>query len=336
MHCRLRLYRDFRAVAKRLSRLPLLAITLFLASVGAKVWAAEPAGPPPAPKPALSEAEREQGWALLFDGETFNGWKGVNTPDFPYNGWRVENGYIRTIIPGPAGDIITTGTYRDFDLRFSWRIEKGGNSGVKYLVAEGRPEPNIPSVRLEKLPRLFLYLVGMCAAIYLLLRRRSLARSLPVRVLAIAVVVVCGYSLIKGARAYVDQVTALRHSAVGLEYQVLDDFDNAEVMSNPKASAASLYILLEASGDKELFHDDRFNEGRVVVRGDHVEHWLNGRKVLSYNLNDPQLAAAVARTKYSMVPGFLSRKGGHIALQHHHNLVWFKDIKICPLPAGGQ
>ncbi len=321
---------------KWLAHLPLLVIALLIASVGAKAWAAEPVGPPHAPKPALSEAEREQGWALLFDGETFNGWKGVNTPDFPYNGWRVENGYIRTIAPGPSGDIITTGTYRDFDLRFSWRIEKGGNSGVKYLVAEGRPEPNIPSVRLEKLPRLFLYLVGMCAAIYLLLRRRALMRPLPVRVLAIAVVIVCGYSLIKGARAYVDQITALRHAAVGLEYQVLDDFDSPEAKSNPKASAASLYILLEASSDKELFHDERFNEGRIVVRGNHVEHWLNGRKVLEYNLNDPKLAEAVAHTKYSMVPGFLSRESGHIALQHHHNLVWFKDIKICPLPAAGQ
>lgn len=325
-----------RATSGRRQWLPLLAVALLLTVVGVRVAAAETAAPPPAPKPALSDAEREQGWVLLFDGETVNGWKGVNTPDFPHNGWAVENGYIRTITPGPSGDIITTGVYRDFDLRFSWRIEKGGNSGVKYLAAEGRPEPNIPDVRRQQLPRLFLYLLGMVAAIYLLVRRRPLARLLVVRVLAIAVVIVCGYSLIKGARAYFVQIAALRHSAVGLEYQVLDDFDNAEPKSNPKSSAASLYILLEASSDKELYHDDRFNEGRIVVRGDHVEHWLNGKKVLEYSLKDPKLAEAVAKTKYSIVPGFLSREGGHIALQHHHNLVWFKDIKICPLPPSGR
>lgn len=314
----------------------LLGFTLLLASAGVRTWAAEPAAPPPAPKPVLTEAERAQGWELLFDGETVSGWKGVNTPDFPYNGWAVENGYIRTITPGPSGDILTADVYRDFDLRFSWRIEKGGNSGVKYLVEEGRPEPNIPVVRRQQIPRLLLYLLGMAAAIYLLVRRRPLTRLLAVRVLAIAVVVVCGYSLIKGARAYVDQITALRHSAVGLEYQVLDDFDSAEPKLDPKASAASLYILLEASHDKELFHDERFNEGRIVVRGDQVEHWLNGKKVLEYSLNDPKMAEAVAKTKYSIVPNFLSRQGGHIALQHHHNRVWFKDIKICPLAPGGE
>lgn len=313
----------------------LLAFSV-LATPSLRLWAADPSEPPPAPKPTLTEAERDQGWVLLFDGESVNGWKGVNTPDFPYKGWAVENGYIRTITPGPSGDILSTGVYRDFDLRFSWRIAKGGNSGVKYLVNEGRPEPNIPSVNRRQIPRLLLYLLGMCLAIYLLIWRRALTRLLVVRVLAVGVVIVCGYAVIKGARAYFDVIQALRHSAVGLEYQVLDDYDNAEAKSEPKATAASLYILLEASHDKELYNDERFNEGRVVVHGEHVEHWLNGKKVLEYDLNDPKMAEAVAKTKYSLVPNFLSREGGHIALQHHHDLVWFKDIKICPLPPSGQ
>lgn len=289
------------------------------------------AAPPPAPKPALTEAERDQGWQLLFDGESTNGWKGVNTSEFPYNGWAVENGYMRTLKAGPAGDIITTGEFRDFDLRFSWRIEKGGNSGVKYLVKEGRPEPNIPTINRLTIPGLALYILVFALASYLLITKRGYTRLLPVRVLAILLIIVCGYSAIKGARLYFERINALRHSAVGLEYQVLDDFDNAEAKSNPKASAASLYILLAAASDKELYHDDRFNEGRIVVLGEHVEHWLNGKKVLEYNLDDPKLAEAVAATKFAMVPGYLSREGGHIALQHHDNLVWFKDIKICPL-----
>lgn len=321
--------------ARRTVMVLLLAFSLF-ATASIRLWAADPTEPPPAPKPTLTEAERDQGWMLLFDGESVNGWKGVNTPDFPYNGWTVENGYIRTIKPGPSGDILSTGVYRDFDLRFSWRIEKGGNSGVKYLVKEGRPEPNIPVISRHQIPRLLLYLLGMGLAIYLLIRRRTLTRLLVVRVLAVAVVIVCGYAVIKGARAYFDVIQALRHSAVGPEYQVLDDYDNAEAKSEPKATAASLYILLEASHDKELYNDERFNEGRVVVHGEHVEHWLNGKKVLEYNLNDPKMAEAVAKTKYSVVPNFLSREGGHISLQHHHDLVWYKDIKICPLTPDGQ
>ncbi|MDZ7637922.1 MAG: DUF1080 domain-containing protein [Bryobacterales bacterium] len=316
-------------------RLLVQAVLLVLiAGTGGPLRAADPPSPPAAPKPVLSEEEQAQGWVLLFDGETVNGWKGVNTPAFPYNGWTVEDGYLRTIKPGPSGDIITTGAYRDFELRFSWRLERGGNSGVKYLVKEGRPEPNIPVISWQRIPRLLLYAVGLGLAIYLLIWRQGLTRYLLVRVLAVAVVVVCGYSLIKGARSYVDLIGALRHSAVGLEYQVLDDFDNAEPKSEPKASAGSLYILLEASRDKKLYNDERFNEGRVVVLADHVEHWLNGEKVLDYNLSDPRVAEAVAKTKYAVVPNFLSREGGHIALQHHNDMVWFKDIKLRPLKTG--
>lgn len=293
---------------------------------------AQSASPPPAPKPRLTAEEQKDGWQLLFDGETIAGWKGVNTKDFPYDGWAIEDGYLRTVKPGPAGDIVTTSEFRDFEFSFEWKIEEGGNSGVKYLVAEGRPEPNIPVITRNRLPRLGLYALGVAVAVYVLFWRKSLSRFLAVRVLAILVVMVCGFNLIKGARSYLDLMSALRHSAVGLEYQVLDDVANPEPRSNPKASAASLYILAEADREKELFNDDRFNEGRVVVQGNRVEHWLNGKKVLQYRLDDEAMVAAVAATKYSIVDGFLSKAGGQLALQHHDNLVWYKNLKIRPLP----
>jgi hypothetical protein len=300
---------------------------------GGAGWAiAQDPAPPPAPNPRLTAEEQQAGWRLLFDGETTTGWKGVNTNSFPYDGWMVENGYLRTLKPGPSGDIITTSEFRDFEFSFEWRIEPGGNSGVKYLVAEGRPEPNIPVISRNRLPRLGLYLVGLALAVYVLFWRRGLSRHLVVRVLAILVVTVCGYSLITGSRSYFDLMSALRHSAVGLEYQVLDDVANPEPRSNPKASAASLYILAEASRDKELYSDERFNHGRVVVQGNRVQHWLNGAMVLEYRQDDPAMAAAVAATKYAIVPGFLSRQGGQLALQHHDNLVWYKNLKIRELP----
>ncbi|MCW5966040.1 MAG: DUF1080 domain-containing protein [Bryobacterales bacterium] len=307
---------------------------LMVALSGIGPWAAaQSAAPPPAPKPRLSVEEQQAGWQLLFDGETTSGWKGVNTKEFPYDGWAVENGYLRTVKPGPSGDIVTTGEFRDFEFSFEWKIEEGGNSGVKYLVAEGRPEPNIPVISRNRLPRLGMLALGVAIGVYVLFWRRSLSKYVAVRVLAILVIMVCGYNLIKGARAYLDLMQALRHSAVGLEYQVLDDVGNPEPRSNPKASAASLYILAEADRTKELYGDDRFNQGRLVVQGNRVEHWLNGRKVLEYRLDDPAMAAAVAATKYAIVPGFLSREGGQLALQHHDNLVWFKNLKIRPLPA---
>jgi len=293
---------------------------------------AQSLNPPEAPRPQLTPEETAEGWQLLFDGESTNGWKGVNRADFPYNGWAVENGYIRTLKPGPVGDIITKGEYRNFDLRFEWMVEPGGNSGVKYLVAEGRPEPNIPNVNRTKLPRLALLAAGLALGVYILFFRRSLSRHLAVRIVAVVVIATCGYLLITGSRAYFDQINALRHSAVGLEYQVLDNVNNAEPRSNPKASAASLYILIEAN-EKELRPQGEFNEGRILVQDEVVQHWLNGKKVLEYRINDPEVAAKVAATKYDIVPGFLSKDGGHIALQHHHDYAWFKNLKIRPLEA---
>lgn len=292
---------------------------------------AQSVSPPPAPKPRLTDEEQKAGWQLLFDGETLSGWKGVNTRNFPYNGWTVENGYLRTIAPGTAGDIITTAAFSDFELAFEWWISEGANSGVKYLVAEGRPEPNIPVITRSRIPRLLLLALGFAAGVYVLFFRKRLSRFLVARVLAVLVIMVCGYNLVKGSRSYFDLIIALRHSAVGLEYQVLDDYGNPEPRSNPKASAASLYILAQADPEKELHRPGNFNEGRVVVQGNRVEHWLNDRKVLEYRLDDPDMEAAVAATKYSIVPDFLSKEGGHIALQHHNDLVWFKNIRIRPL-----
>lgn len=290
------------------------------------------ASPPQAPKPRLTEEEAREGWKLLFDGETTVGWRGVNTNDFPYQGWTVENGHIRTLKPAYSGDIITTDTFKNFDLRFEWLLEKGGNSGVKYLVAEGRPEPNILGVSRSKVPRLVVWAAGLFVAIYVLLFRRNLSKYLAVRVLCVALIALSGFNLITGSRDLFDHINSLRHSAVGLEYQVLDDPSHPMAKNDPTSSAGSLYILVPASAEKELYSDGRFNEGRIVVQGQRVEHWLNGKKVLEYRLDDPELASRVAATKFNQVPNFLSKEGGHIALQHHHDAVWFKNIKIRELP----
>lgn len=86
----------------------------------------------------LTKAEIGDGWKLLFDGKTFNGWRGFHRETMPPAGWVVENGTIQTM-PAPAGqggDIITTEEYVDFQLSLEWKISPGGNSGVKYLISE--------------------------------------------------------------------------------------------------------------------------------------------------------------------------------------------------------
>ncbi len=87
----------------------------------------------------LTEQEKEEGFVLLFDGETTTGWRSYNGDDFPEEGWIVEDGTLRCI--GRGGDIVYDGTFRDFHLKVDWKISEGGNSGIFYLGQEipGRP-----------------------------------------------------------------------------------------------------------------------------------------------------------------------------------------------------
>jgi hypothetical protein len=87
----------------------------------------------------LSDYEKEQGWKLLWDGETTNGWRSARHEDFPEFGWAIENGVLKVEASGGGeaahgGDIITKQKYRNFDLIVDFRITEGANSGIKYFV----------------------------------------------------------------------------------------------------------------------------------------------------------------------------------------------------------
>ena len=94
------------------------------------------------PVNTLSEAEKKDGWQLLFDGKTTKGWRGYKKDHFP-NGWKVENGTIQCLGSGrgeagskEGGDIIYDKEFQNFDLTLEWKISKGGNSGIFYLGEE--------------------------------------------------------------------------------------------------------------------------------------------------------------------------------------------------------
>ncbi len=95
----------------------------------------------------LTEQEKEEGFVLLFDGETTTGWRSYNGETFPEQGWVVEDGALRCIgagtgeAGGRGGDIVYDKTFKDFHLKLDWRISEGGNSGIFYLgrEIEGRP-----------------------------------------------------------------------------------------------------------------------------------------------------------------------------------------------------
>ena len=86
----------------------------------------------------LSAEDVAEGWELLFDGQSLDGWRAYDHEGVP-GGWEVRDGAIMRT--GPGGDIMTQGVFRNFELSLDSRVEEGGNSGVFYLAAQG--EENI-------------------------------------------------------------------------------------------------------------------------------------------------------------------------------------------------
>jgi hypothetical protein len=109
------------------------------------------------------------------------------------------------------------------------------------------------------------------------------------------------------------------------EFQLLDDINFND--HEPRRSAGSLYDLI-TPGSKNLKPVGEFNTARLLVNHGHVEHWINGKKVVEYELGSKELNDLIAKSKYSTNPKFAKSTSGHIMLQHHGQEVWLRNIKI--------
>lgn len=120
---------------------------------------------------------------------------------------------------------------------------------------------------------------------------------------------------------------APNHAALGFEYQMLDD-DLHEDNKVPSHRAGALYDLIAPSANKRLRPVGEWNSSRIIFRGNHGEHWLNGSKVVEFDLGTPFMDSALAKSKYKSIPNFGQRRVGHIVLQDHVDEVFFRSIKI--------
>ena len=120
-----------------------------------------------------------------------------------------------------------------------------------------------------------------------------------------------------------------RKSALGHEYQMLDDQVNPDgKVASGKHVTASFYDVLKPTMPPPTKPIGEINRSRVLVRGTHVEHWLNGVKVLEYECGSPAVKAAVAESKFKNVQGFGEPVKGHLLLQDHGSDVWFRNLKL--------
>ena len=117
------------------------------------------------------------------------------------------------------------------------------------------------------------------------------------------------------------------HGFLGPEYQVLDDFGTSEG-NRPTHSTASLYDILPHNSQKSLKPADQVNKGRIIVNGNRIEHWLNGKRVVCVVVGSKEWDEGIAASKFNGIEGFGVNDLGHIMVQDHGSEVWYHKITI--------
>ncbi len=233
----------------------------------------------------LNDAEKADGWQLLWDGSTTANWIGAKGGEFPSHGWIIDGGVL-TVIPrkgledakwaeyglpesrkgelGGGGDIVTKENYRDFDFRVDFRLTEGANSGIKYFYDE------------------------------------------------------------------------TLNNGTTLEYQVLHPgHRDWNFGRDGNRRVGALYDMIPSPKALEVVKPaGEWNTARLVSKGTHVEHWLNGVKVLEYERGGAEFMEAFKKSKYADPKTNLNGKWGltpegRILLQDHgDSTVSYRNIKI--------
>ena len=136
------------------------------------------------------------------------------------------------------------------------------------------------------------------------------------------------WKVAKGANSGVKYFIIRERGSLGHEYQVLDDENHPDGAKGANRQTAAFYDVLDPAKDKPLKPVGEFNSSRILVKGNTVKHFLNGKIVLSYKLGSDELKASIAKSKFKNLKVFGQRLVGHILLQDHGDAVWYRNIRI--------
>jgi 3-keto-disaccharide hydrolase len=208
----------------------------------------------------LTQKEMQEGWRLLFNGKTLDGWRTYkNQP----GSWKVnENALCSERSEGSShADLITDNEFENFELSIDWKISPKGNSGIMYLVTE----------------------------------------------------------------SYDNAFES------GPEYQLIDDDGFPEHIEDYQKTSAN--YAMQPPAIKAANAPGEWNHTVIIVNKGHVEHWLNGKKVVEYNLGSDEWKKQKAAGKWKDEAGYGASTKGHIALQSAHSnvddtYICFRNIKI--------
>ena len=246
---------------------------------------------------SLTAEEKKAGWKVLFDGKTFANWQDPARMNPPGDAWAIVDGFIK---PKPHAsfteDLVSVEKYADFELIWDWKISPGGNSGLKYRIQEF-----VPIAKANRASKKFEDTVEDAATKG---TKRETAASE------------------KNGQSYV----------VGFEYQMMDDAKHRDAQRGPLYQTGSLYSMIPRT-KQTAKPVGELNHSRLVVKGSHIEHWLNGEKVVDASLMDPVIGEGLAKRwgTTSKVYNRLvkqPRKQCWISLQNHGDEAWFQNIKI--------
>ena len=213
----------------------------------------------------LTEAEKAEGWQLLFNGADLTGWRDYNGESLTAP-WFAQDGMIQAKGEGADqhGYIVTDKLYENFELVWDWKIADGGNSGLLYHVVEN-PKFAVPYV-------------------------------------------------------------------TGPEYQLIDNLGFPEPLEDWQKTASDYAMYIPDASKLIIKPAGEWNTSKIVFDNGHVEHWLNGEKVVEFEAWTEDWFARKNSGKWKDTPEYGLARKGVICLQDHGSAAWFRNVKIKELP----